>query len=83
MVKITFHVDFKIFKIKINYLSVMIPFDPPQAAWVGLVAALDNHLQTFIIGQYFQDNQSLINQYFHVMINPWMTTQKFFFPSNL
>ena len=50
--EITFHVDFKIFKIKVNYLSVMIPFDPPQTAWVGLVAALDDHLRTFIIGDW-------------------------------
>ena len=57
----------------------MIPFDPPQATRIGLVAAVDNHLKLFIIGQDFQDNQFLINQYFHVMINPWMTTQKFFF----
>ena len=55
----------------------MIPFDPPQTARVGLVAALDNHLRWFIIGQHFHDKHMrkfLLNQYFHDMINSWMTT---------
>ena len=36
-------------KRSIKYLSIVIPFDPPQTAWVCLVATLDDHLKAFFI----------------------------------